>query len=229
MVSTSQPGVEKSFGLNVEARMIINDLCFQACHLQVAALLLLEDGISLFDYACTSSEFICYIISLSQVDPPLACYGPNQPQEMNVDSFPFCEVLDEKRGVLLYWRHDNLPGATSDKHDDAIRGKLHEQEEAGGRRRSRYKHNRISSHNTCWRLSLHVCAYILTTKLNSLLSLPLSPFHSLLIDPGNATVTLGVVVNTLGYVAIGLSSQHASMVGMDMALLTKDEVSATER
>ena len=37
-------------------------------------------------------------------------------------------------------------------------------------------------------------------------------------------MTFGVVARTTGYVALGLSSQHATMVGMDVALLTKDQV-----
>ena len=43
-------------------------------------------------------------------------------------------------------------------------------------------------------------------------------------DPGDAMMTFGVVARTTGYVALGLSSQHATMVGMDVALLTKDQV-----
>lgn len=45
-----------------------------------------------------------------------------------------------------------------------------------------------------------------------------------MIGPGSATVTFGVVARARGYVALGLSAHVAGMAGMDVALLTKDEV-----
>jgi len=42
-------------------------------------------------------------------------------------------------------------------------------------------------------------------------------------DPGDAQLTFGVVaLSRGGYIALGFSSEHASMIGMDVAFLTKE-------